>query len=66
MACIKTRKQPICDVEIGCRSAALCHLGNIALRTGKTIEWDPEKEVIANDPTLNRWLSKPYRAPWRI
>jgi len=66
MACIKTRKRPICDVEIGCRSATVCHLGNIALRTGKTIEWNPEKEEVTNDPSLNRWLARPYRAPWRI
>ena len=66
MACIKTRKRPICDVEIGCRSATVCHLGNIALRTGKTIEWDPDKETVTNDPSLNRWLARPYRAPWRI
>ncbi len=64
--CIKSRKQPICDVEIGCRSVTVCHLGTIALRTGKTIAWDPAKETITNDKSLERWLSKPYRAPWRI
>ena len=62
--CIRTRKRPICDVEIGCRSVTICHLGNIAIRTGRTIQWDPEKEEIVNDPALNRWLDRPYRAPW--
>jgi len=64
--CIRTRKRPIADVEIGCRSVTICHLGNIALRTGKTVEWDPDNEVITNDPSLNTWLSRPYRAPWTI
>ncbi len=64
--CIKTRKRPICDAEIGCRSVTVCHLGTTAIRTGKTIHWDPDKEEITNDPSLARWLSKPYRAPWRI
>ena len=64
--CIATRRRPICDVEIGARSAVICHLGNIALRTGKTIHWDPDKEIVTNDPSLNRWLANPYRAPWRI
>ncbi|MBN1489351.1 MAG: Gfo/Idh/MocA family oxidoreductase [Phycisphaerae bacterium] len=64
--CIETRRRPICDVEIGARSAMICHLGNIAIRTGKTIHWDPEREVITNDVSLNRWLDKPYRAPWRV
>jgi len=62
--CIKTRQRPICDVEIGFRSVAVCHLGNIALRTGKVLEWDPVSERITNDESLNRWLSRPYRAPW--
>ncbi len=62
--CVRTRKRPICDVEIGCRSVTVCHLGNIAIRTGRTIQWDPEKEEIVNDPALSRWLDRPYRAPW--
>ena len=64
--CIRTRRQPVCNAEIGCRSATLSHLGTIALRTGRTLEWDPTKEEITNDANLNRWLSRPYRAPWRI
>ncbi len=64
--CIRTRSRPIADVEIGCRSVIVCHLGTIALRTGKTIEWDPSAERITNDETLNRWLHKPYRGPWRF
>ncbi len=64
--CIQTRRQPIADVEIGCRSVTICHLANIALRTGKTIQWDPEKEQITNDPSLNTWLDRPYRAGWRL
>jgi len=63
--CIRSRKRPICDVEIGCRSVTVCHLANIAMRTGRTVEWNPEKEEITNDANLNRWLSRPYRAPWR-
>ncbi len=66
LECIKNRKRPITDVEIGARSAIVCHLGNIAIRSGKTIDWDPVKEEIANDASLNRWLSRPYRAPWRL
>lgn len=66
LQCMKTRERPICDVEIGCRSATVCHLGNIALRTGKTIEWNPDHEEITNDAALNRWLHRPYRSPWTL
>ncbi|NLX12321.1 MAG: Gfo/Idh/MocA family oxidoreductase [Phycisphaerales bacterium] len=66
LECIKTRQRPITDVEIGARSADICHLSNIAIRSGKTIHWDPVKQEITNDPSLNRWVNKPYRAPWRL
>lgn len=62
--CIKTRKLPICDVEIGHRSATVCHLGNIAVRVGRKITWDPVKEQIRDDKEAAQLLSRPYRAPW--
>jgi predicted dehydrogenase len=64
--CIKTRKLPIADVEIGHRSAAVCHLGNIAVRTNKKVTWDPAKEEIVGDAELAKWVSRPYRAPWSL
>ncbi|HIE50554.1 MAG TPA: Gfo/Idh/MocA family oxidoreductase [Armatimonadetes bacterium] len=64
--CIRSRQRPICDVEIGHRSVTVCHLGNIAIRTGRKLRWDPVKEQFIGDPEANRWLSKPYRAPWHL
>ncbi|MBN1349898.1 Gfo/Idh/MocA family oxidoreductase [candidate division KSB1 bacterium] len=64
--CIKTRQKPICDVEIGHRSATVCHLGNIAMRIGRELEWDPQKEEFVNDPNANRWIDKPLRKPWTL
>lgn len=66
LECIKTRKAPICDVEIGHRSATVCHLGNIALRAGRKITWDPKKEEIVGDAEASKRLSYPYRAPWKL
>jgi len=64
--CVLTRKKPICDVEIGHRSVSCAHLGNIALRLGRKLQWDPVREEFVNDPEANRWLSRPYRAPWYL
>ena len=66
LGCIKTRKLPICDVAIGHRSASVCHLGNIAIRTGRKIKWDPKKEEIIGDAEAAKMLSRPYRAPWKL
>lgn len=64
--CIRTRQRPICDVEIGHRSVTVCHIGNIAMRLGRRLEWDPVKEQFVNDEEANRWLWRPYRAPWQL
>jgi len=64
--CIKSREKPITDVEIGHRSATICHLGNIAMRIGRELSWDPQKEEFVGDPAANRWLNKPLRKPWTL
>lgn len=62
--CIASRKLPICDVEIGHRSATACHLGNIVARLGRGVQWDPVKEVIVGDDEAQAMTDRPYRAPW--
>ncbi len=62
--CIKSREKPICDVEIGHRSATVCHLGNLAVRIGRKLTWDPEKEEIVGDSEAADMLRRPYRKPW--
>lgn len=64
--CIRTRKKPICDVEIGCRSATVCHIGNIAYLLDRPLKWDPEKESFIGDQDADRHLSRSMRGPWRI
>ncbi len=63
---IKTRKLPICDVAIGHRSATICHLGNMAVRLGRKIKWDPAKEQIIGDEEASKRLSYTYRVPWKL
>jgi predicted dehydrogenase len=64
--CIKSRKLPICDVEIGHRSASVCHLANVALRLGRKVQWDPVKEQIIGDADAAAMVSRPYRSPWTL
>jgi predicted dehydrogenase len=62
--CVKTRKPPICDAEVGHRSASLCHLGGIALRLGRRLKWDPAKEEFISDKEANRHVAREQRKPW--
>jgi predicted dehydrogenase len=61
--CVKSRKPTVCDAEIGHRSATICHLGSIALRMGKSLTWDPEKEQFG-EAEANKWLAREQRKPW--
>jgi len=66
LSCIKSRKSPICDVAIGHRSATVCHLGNMAVRHGKPIRWDPAAEAIVGDAAAAAMVRRDYRAPWKL
>ena len=62
--CVRTRKPPICEVEIGHRSVSLCHLGVIAIRLGRKLKWDAVKEVFVDDREANGLLAREMRKPW--
>lgn len=63
---IKSRKKPICDVEIGHRSASVCNLANIAYDLKRPLTWNPEKEKFKGDGEANKMLKRKNRKPWRI
>jgi predicted dehydrogenase len=64
--CVRSRKKPICDVEIGCRSVTVCHLGNLAYWNHRTLKWDPSKERFIGDEEANKWLDRPKRGSWKV
>lgn len=62
--CIRSRKAPVCEAEIGHRSVTVCHLGVLALRHGRNLKWDPKKEQFVGDKEANSWLAREMRKPW--
>lgn len=64
LACVRSRKRPICDVEIGARSVTVCHLGNIAYWLNRPLRWDPQTERILDDAEASQWLDRARREPW--
>jgi hypothetical protein len=64
--CIKSRRDPLGKVEIGHRTASVCHLGNIAMQLARKIKWDPKAEEIAGDPEATALLTMPMRGPWKL
>jgi len=48
------------------RCDAICHLSDIAARTGRTVQWDPEKEEIVGDDEAAKMLKRPFRDKWKV
>ena len=63
---MRSRKDPICDVEIGHRSISVAHLGVISLRMNQALKWNPEKEIFTGDHAkeANKWLVREQRKPY--
>jgi predicted dehydrogenase len=64
--CIKSRKAPNADVELGRLSTTLCHLGNICTRLGRDVRFDPKTETFGSDKAANAFLTKEYRKPYEL
>ncbi|MCF2503014.1 Gfo/Idh/MocA family oxidoreductase [Dyadobacter sp. CY107] len=63
---IRTRKPPICDVEVGHRTASICNLGNIAYRLQRSLKWNPKKEEFKKDKEANQLLGRDMKAEWKV
>ena len=64
--CVLSRKEPIAPIEQAHRSITIAHLGNISLRLGRDLKWDPKAERVIGDDTANGMLARQLRKPWKI
>jgi predicted dehydrogenase len=66
LICVRSRKRPLCDVEIGARSVTVCHLGNLAYWNHRKLRWDPKEWQFVNDAEANKWIDRERREPWQL
>jgi predicted dehydrogenase len=64
--CVRSREHPVEDVEIGHYVSSIAHLGNLALLTKSSIQWDGVHERINANPKASQMIEKPYRKPWKL
>lgn len=57
---MRTRSKPICDIEIGHRTATVCNIGNIAYQLRRPLEWNPKKELFKKDKEANALLTRKH------
>ena len=66
LSCVKSRQQPVLNLEIGNHVSTVAHLGNIAYRTGRKITWDAASKKIVGDPEADKLVTPDYRKPWTL
>jgi predicted dehydrogenase len=64
--CVKSRQQPVLNLEVGHHVSTVAHLGNIAYRTGRKLHWDGKTERIEQDSEAQKLTSVEYRKPWNL
>jgi predicted dehydrogenase len=64
--CVRNRKTPNGEIQHGHRAAIVAHLGNIAMKTGKKLRWDAQREDFLDAPEASRLLSRQARKPWDL
>ena len=62
----KTGAPTTCSFDYSGPLTEANHLGNVAYRVGKKIEWDAEKLKAANAPEAERYIRREYRKGWRL
>ncbi len=61
---VRGLRPPPVDAETGHRSTIAAHLGNISLRTGLRLKWNPQTEDFDGQPEASRWLARAPRKGW--
>ena len=66
LSAMRNRTKPICDVEIGHRTATVCNIGNIAYQLKRPLKWDPKNEKFKDGAQANALLGRPMLNEWAI
>ena len=64
--CVRTRRQPVSNVEVALATHTLIHAANLSIRLKRPLRWDVENRRFLDDPEANRMLTRTMRAPWRV
>jgi predicted dehydrogenase len=66
LACVKSRKKPITNEQVGARSAICCHLINQSYYHHANLKWDPTHFKFTHGTGDPKWLTRDYRSPWSV
>ena len=64
--CVLSRTQPVAPLDAAVRSDIISHMGDIGIRTGETLKWDPVEETVVGSADAVKMMHRPMRAPWGL
>lgn len=64
--CVRSRREPYFPIEKLHRLSSLLHCGNICLKLGRKLTWNPDREEFVGDDAANRLRSRAMREPWHL
>jgi hypothetical protein len=64
--CVRSRRDPYFPIEKLHRLSSLLHCGNICLKLGRKLRWNPDQQEFVNDEAANRLRSRAMRGPWHL
>lgn len=64
LSAIENGAKPVADIEEGHISTASCILANLAMKTGRTLRYDPKTKTVLNDTEATALLTRTYRKGW--
>jgi predicted dehydrogenase len=64
--CVLARRDPVAPVEAGHRAISCGLLGEIAMLTGRTLRWNPDRQDFIGDPAASALLGRSYREQWKL
>jgi predicted dehydrogenase len=63
---VLSREQPVTSLESAIQSDIISHMGDIGIRTGETVKWDPVQETVVGCADAVKMMHRPMRAPWAL
>lgn len=63
---VKTRRPFALNEENGHRSCTLVNMGVVALRLGRSLKFDPVKQLFIGDDAANALVDQPMRGEWHM
>ena len=66
LECVRSRQETITPIRVAHRAISIAHLGNIAMRMGRAIQWDPVAQRLVDDPAAERLFDRAKRGQWHL